>query len=175
MASLTPHSARLAMVALLALGLLPSLGCDDAEQLRALDLAELPERFACEDVTVVAASLDGSEALLIGVQDGLALAAHESGAVVEATYDLPDPRLTVRWVAGSNVYAGQCGRDSGEEWRLDDRRDAVSGHIAIRVTPEADGSLSVSAELDDVLLAPADSSGPLFGLEATRLDGLPLQ
>jgi hypothetical protein len=171
MALRTPLSA---VLALLVLGLAPNLGCDDAEELRAIDLAELPERFACEDVTVIAANDDGSEALLIGVQDNLALAAHESGELVEAEYQLPDPRLTVRWVAGSNVYAGQCGRDSGEQWRLDERHDAVSGHIAIRVTPELDGSLSVSAELEDLLLAPADAGGPSYELSATQLDRLPL-
>jgi hypothetical protein len=169
MAFRTPLSA---MVATLALALLPS--CDEAEELRALDLAELPERFACDDVTVVAATVDGREAFLIGVQDGLALAAHESGEPIEAEYQLPDPRLTVRWVAGSNVYAGQCGRDSGDEWRLDARSDAVSGHIEIRVTPEPDGTLSVSAKLDDLLLAPTDASGPVYELEATQLDRLPL-
>jgi hypothetical protein len=161
-----------AMLAMLALGLAPSLGCDDAEELRALDLAELPERFACEDVTVVAATLDGSEALLIGVQDNLALEVHESGELVEAEYELPDPRLTVRWVAGSNVYAGQCGLDSGEQWRLDERRDAVSGHISIRVTPEQDGTLSVSATLEGLLLAPTDASGPVYELSTTQLDRL---
>lgn len=171
MAFRTPLSALLAV---LALGLAPSLACDDAQELRSLDLAELPERFACEDVTVVAATADGSEALLIGVQDNLALAAHESGALVEADYQLPDSRLTVRWVSGTNVYAGQCGRDSGEQWRLDERRDAVSGHIAIRITPELDGTLSVSAALDELLLAPSDASGPVFELSATQLDRLPL-
>lgn len=174
--ALRPPSSRplSTVVAILALGLAPSLGCDDADELRAIDLAELPERFACEDVTVVAATVDGSEALLIGVEDNLALEAHDSGALVEAEYQLPDPRLTVRLVAGSNVYAGQCGRDSGDEWRLDERRDAVSGHITIRVTPEADGTLSVSAELGDLLLAPTDAGGPAYELAATQLDRLPL-
>lgn len=163
-----------ALLAIPALGLALSLGCDDAEQLRALDLTELSERFACDDVTVVAASEDGSEALLIGVQDGLAAAARESGELIEAEYVLPDDRLIVRWVAGSNVYAGHCGRDSGEQWQLDQRSDAVTGHIAIRIAPELDGSLTVSATLDDLLLAPSDAShGPVYELETSEL-ALPL-
>ena len=161
------------LLAIPALGLALSLGCDDAEQLHALDLAELTERFACDDVTVVAASVDGSEALLLGVQDGLAAEARESGEIVEAEYQLPDDRLIVRWVAGSNVYAGHCGRDSGQEWKLVQRSDAVTGHIAIRIVPAPDGSLTVSAELDELLLAPTMSDGPLYQLSATEL-ALPL-
>jgi hypothetical protein len=164
----------LALLAIPALGLALSLGCDDdSAQLQSLDIAELPERVACEDVTVVAATVDGSEALLIGVQDGLAATAHESGEVVEAEYELPDERLVVRWVAGSNVYAGHCGLDSGAEWQVDERRDAVTGHIAIRITPETDGTLSVSATLEDLLLA-AEASGRVYELAATRLESLPL-
>jgi hypothetical protein len=163
-----------AMLAIPVLMLALSLGCDDSETMHALDLAELPERFACEDVTVVAATIDGTEALLLGVEDGLAQAAHESGEVVEAEYQLPDERLIVRWVAGSNVYAGQCGLDSGDEWRLDARRDAISGHITIRVTPEQDGTLSVSAVLDEVLLASSDAHGPIYELSTTHLERLPL-
>ncbi|MFO7561071.1 MAG: hypothetical protein R6X02_00380 [Enhygromyxa sp.] len=163
----------LLVVPLLALAL--GVGCDDAEQLRALDLAELPERFACDDVTVVAASPEGSEALLIGVQDGLVAAARESGESVEAEYELPDDRLVVRWVSGSNVYAGHCGRDSGEQWQLDQRRDAIAGHIAIRIEPSPDGGLSVSASLDDLLLAPSRAdAGPAYELSTTALEGLPL-
>ena len=161
-----------AWLAIPALGLALSLGCDDPESLRALDLAELPERFACDDVTVVAASVDGSEALLLGVEDGLAAAARESGEIVEAEYDLPDDRLIVRWVLGSNVYVGHCGRDSGEDWQLDQRSDAIAGHVAIRVEPVSDGSLIVSATLDDLLLAPSRSGGPIYELSSTALDGL---
>jgi hypothetical protein len=163
-----------AVLAIPALGLALSLGCDHSEELQSLDLAELPERFACDDVTVVAATADGSEALMIGVQDGLAAAAHESGEIVEGHYQLPDERLTVRWVAGSNVYAGLCGLDSGSEWQVHERRDAVTGHIAIRVTPDEHGTLSVSAELEDLLLASTDSDGPVYELAATQLESLPL-
>jgi hypothetical protein len=165
----------LALLAIPLLGLALTVGCDDADELRAIDLAELPERFACDDVTVVAASVDGSEALLLGVEDGLAAAALELGEIVEAEYALPDERLTVRWVSGSNVYAGHCGRDSGETWKLDQRSDAVSGRVAIRIAPNSDGSLSVSASLVDLLLAPSRAgAGPMFELSATSFEGLPL-
>lgn len=179
MAFRTPFAASFAapfaaMVAALAFVLMSSSGCDHAEQLRELDLAELSERFACADVTVIAAAEDGSEALLIGVRDGLAQTTYQTGEPSEGSYELPDPRLTVRWVTGSNVYAGECGRDTGQQWRLDQRRDAIRGHIAIQVTPERDGTLSVSASLDELLLAASDDDGPLYELEATQLERLPL-
>lgn len=152
-------------------------GCDDAEDddVRALDLADLPERFACDDVTVVAAAIDGSEALLIGVEDGLAAAARKSGEVIEAEYTLPNERLIVRWVAGSNVYAGHCGRARGDAWKLDERSDAITGQLAIRITPHSDGRLMVSATLDELLLAPTHpGAGPVYELSTSTLDGLQL-
>lgn len=145
-------SPRLALV-LPILGLVLGLGCDAEADLRALDATDLPERFACGDLTMVAASPDGEAALLIGIDDGLAAEAIESGEVVHADYELPDERLTVRWVAGTNVYQGQCGRDSGESWQLEARLDALAGHVHVRVEPRADGKLELRAEIDDVVLA----------------------
>jgi hypothetical protein len=144
-------SPRLALV-LPILGLMVGIGCDAAQEMQPLDTIDLPERFACDDLTLVAASPDGDEALLIGIEDGLAAAALESGEVVQAEYELPDERLTVRWVAGSNVYRGQCGRDNGEAWHLDARLDAVSGHIHVLVDPRPDGQLDVRAQIDEVVL-----------------------
>jgi hypothetical protein len=138
---------------ILSLGLVLGVGCDPVADMRALDTDDLPERFACGDLTMVAASPDGDEALLIGIDDGLAAAAVESGEAVHAEYDLPDERLTVRWVAGSNVYQGQCGRDTGEAWQLDARLDALEGHIRVRVDPRPDGKLELRAEIDGVVLA----------------------
>jgi hypothetical protein len=135
------------------LGLVLGLGCDGEDDVRAVDATALHERFACGDLTMVAASPDADEALLIGIDDGLAAEAIESGEVVHADYELPDERLTVRWVAGTNVYQGQCGRDSGESWQLDARLDALAGHIRVRVEPRDDGKLELHAELDDVVLA----------------------
>jgi hypothetical protein len=146
------RSPRLALV-LPILGLVLGLGCDGEAELRGLDATELPERFACGDLTLVAASPSADEALLIGIDDGLAAEALESGAVVHADYELPDERLTVRWVAGTNVYQGQCGRDSGESWQLDARLDALAGHVHVTVEPRADGKLELRAQIDDVLLA----------------------
>lgn len=129
------------------------LGCDDDGALRALDADTLPERFACGDLTMVAASPAGDEALVIGIDDGLAATAAESGEVVHAHYELPDERLTVRWVAGSNVYQGQCGRDNGGSWELDTRLDAVAGRIDVLIEPHGDGELELRAKIDDVVLA----------------------
>jgi hypothetical protein len=159
---------------LLLLGLVLSVGCDDPEHLRSLDLAELPERFACNDVTMVAATVDGSEALLVGIADALAAKAKTSGEMIEADYELPDERLTVRWVAGSNVAQGQCGRDGGGTWRLDERREAVAGHINVRVIPEADGRLTLSASFDEILLESANTKATTYEL-TTHLDRLPLE
>jgi hypothetical protein len=144
-------SPRLALL-LPILGLVFGLGCDADQEMQALDTIDLPERFACGDLTLVAASPDGDEALLVGIDDGLAAAALELGEVVHAEYELPDERLTVRWVAGTNVYQGQCGRDNGQAWQLDDRRDAVSGHVHVLVDPRPDGQLDVRAQIDDVML-----------------------
>jgi hypothetical protein len=138
-------------LALLLLGLV--LGCDDAADMHALDTTDLPERFACGDLTMVVASPDGDEALLIGIDDGLAAEAVESGEVVHADYELPDERLTVRWVAGTNVYQGQCGRDNGEPWQLDTRLDALEGHIEVRIDPRPNHKLELHVEIDDVVLA----------------------
>jgi hypothetical protein len=136
------------------LGVALGLGCDEGrDDPLALDADALPERFACGDLTMVAASPAGDEALLIGIDDGLAATATESGEVVHADYELPDERLTVRWVAGNNVYQGQCGRDGGGSWQLDTRLDALAGHIRVRVEPHGDGTLGVVAEIDDVVLA----------------------
>jgi hypothetical protein len=145
-------SPRLALLVLPIVGLVLGIGCDAEPEMQALDTTHLPERFACGDLTLVAASPDGDEALLLGIDDGLAAAALESGEVVEAEYELPDERITVRWVAGSNVYRGQCGRDSGEAWQLHARRDAVSGHVHVLVDPGPDGQLDVRAQIDEVVL-----------------------
>lgn len=153
-------SPRLALV-LPILGLVLGLGCDaEEDDPYALDTTALPERFACGDLTMVAASPDGAEALMVGIDDGLAAEAIESGAVVHADYELPDERLTVRWVAGTNVYQGQCGRDNGKSWQLDARRDALAGHVHVRVEPRDDGKLELRAQLDDVVLADHMWLGP---------------
>ncbi len=160
------------------LTLVPSLGCDDADEPRSLNLAELPERFACDDVTVVATTDDASQALLIGVEDGLAAAAYESGEFVEKVYTLPDDRLVVRWVGGNNVVEGRCGFEADGEWRLDERHDAVSGTIRVRLTPKLKdpNTLILSAQLDDMVFA-ADATlgeGEMLVLGQTFIKGISL-
>lgn len=162
-------------LALPVLGLALCLGCDLEldDDSYSLDADALSERFACADVTVVAANDDGSEALLIGVEDGLAAAALAGAAPIAAEYELPDERLTVRWVAGTNVYQGHCGRDSGEPWQLDHRLDAVAGHISVVVEPRPDGTLAVTAELADLLLeadAEAEAVVDLARFETLELE-----
>ena len=118
---------RLLVLPVLALALFTS-GCDGHEHALAdLDAGGLDERFACDDLTVVAADPSGERALMIGVDDGLAASVLATGETLEADYILPDERLTVRWVEGSNVYRGHCGRDNGAAWELDERNDAVDG------------------------------------------------
>jgi len=164
------------LLALPLLGLTLIFACDDPDQLRALDLDELPERFACADLTLVAATPDGSEALLVGIDDGLAAAARASGAPTEATYELPDSRLTVRWVAGNNVYQHQCGRDTGGSWRLDERREAITGQITVLISPAADGSLTLNATLDELVLAPMSATETsTYELALTELETLVLE
>jgi hypothetical protein len=166
-------SAALFAVPVLALLLGSTSGCDpEASELRSLDLAELPERFACDDVTAIAASADGSEALLIGIEDGLAAAALAGDAPIEAVYELPDPRLTVRWVAGSNVYDGHCGRVGQGTWRLDARRDAIAGTLSVRLSPNPEGGLTLDAALDELLLA-GEHDWAVYSL-TTELDSLPV-
>jgi hypothetical protein len=143
------------VMALSLITLVPTLGCDDADQ-RSLDLRDLPERFACDDVTVVATTEDASQALLIGIEDGLAAAAFDAGETVEAIYTLPDDRLTIRFVGGSNVVEGRCGHEAEGEWRLDERLDAVAGTIHVRLTPKSDDNLSFRAELHDLVFEAED-------------------
>lgn len=135
------------------LALALTAGCVEPEALEDLDPSELDERFACDDLTVVAASRDAHSALLVGIDDGLVAATLATGQPTEELYELPDERLTVRWVSGSNVYQGHCGRDSGEPWALDERSDAVTGQMHVRVVPGPGKSVRLEAELRDVILA----------------------
>lgn len=165
------------LLALPVLALALVTGCGEAAEFEALDLdaSELDERFACDDLTVVAASPDGERALLLGIDDGLAATVLSTGAPVEATYSLPDDRLTVRWVEGHNVYQGHCGRDSGMEWELDARNDAFTGEVAITLAPSTDGSLVLSAQLRDVVLSDDEGEfeAELF-IAATDLENIPV-
>jgi hypothetical protein len=124
-------------------------GCDVEEgAMASLDAQALPEQFACGDVTAVAAAPDGSEALLIGIDDGLAESARDSDARIVEHYTLPDPRVTVRWVVGTNVYQGQCGRDLGGPWALDERLDALDGQVVVEVERGLDGELALHARIE---------------------------
>ncbi|NVB41890.1 hypothetical protein G6O69_28930 [Pseudenhygromyxa sp. WMMC2535] len=164
---------RLPLLGLALFAGLSTLGCDlEDDELRALDLEVLDERFACGDVTVVAASPDGSEALFLGIEDGLAaeLAAH--GGVVEAHYTLPDDRLTLRWVTGSNVYQGQCGRSSDRPWHIDDRHEGAEGELTIRLEPGVQGEAAITAQFDYVLFVDTEEDEPSYELMPTRLEAV---
>ena len=168
---------RRAVLRCLALALpLVFAGCAASDDLHELDLSDLDDRFACADLTVVAASGDGSEALLIAIEDELVTRAFTEGRVVEAAYSLPDPRVTVRWAQGSNVYQGHCGRDSETPWRLDARSEAVAGELHTRVELAEDGALRVSTVVEELLLAPPDDPAELvYAAGELDLDGLPLE
>lgn len=163
----------------LALVLALAGGCDaqglDAES---LDAESLDERFACDDLTVVAADPMGEEALLLGIDDGLAAAVLASGQPVEMEYALPDERLTVRWVEGSNVYLGHCGRDKGTPWELEERTDAVAGTLTVRLAPRPEGApkgLVLDAELSGVVLADDEGEAQLeLEIDQTELVGIPV-
>jgi len=146
---------------LLAFALALVAGCDDHADVEDLDASELAERFACDDLTLVAASKDGEHALMIGIDDGLVANTLASGQPTTITYELPDDRLTVRWVTGSNVYQGHCGRDSGEPWTLDARSDAVAGAMSVSLDPGPGPGLRLEAEVHDVWLADDDSDEEL--------------
>ncbi|GEM_PF-2678350 len=140
-------------------------GCDDPDtpDPELLDMASVSEQAACDDLTVIAAHIDGNEALLLGIDDGLAAQALSAGEVVTAEYTLPDDRLTVRWAEGSNVYRGHCGLDNGEPWQVDAVFDGVRGTIAVRLVPHIDGSVTLSAEVEDLEL------GSLEDMDAPKL------
>lgn len=150
-------------------------GCDeDFAELRALDAETLSERAACDDITVVAASPDASEALLLGVDDGLVAEALAEQRVVHADYELPDDRLTVRLVEGSSVVQGHCGyQQLAEPWKVDRRHDAETGHVALRIEPHADGRVEVTAEFEGMLLE--SELDPPVVVEDLRLERLPLK
>ena len=148
-------------------------GCDE-EDVEMLDSTSLDERFACGDLTVVAADSDGSQALLLGIDDGLAAEVMAEGVVVVAKYQLPDERLMLRWVQGNNVYQGQCGHDGGAPWRVEERHDAIGGEIAVRLEPTADGHISVLASLDGVLFIDDYDDEPAYGLAPTDIEAVVL-
>lgn len=145
-------------------------GCVEDIQTADLDPEAYTERVACDDLTVIAATSDGSEALLLGIDDGLKAAVLDYGEPVSATYVLPDERLTVRWAVGSNVYLGQCGLDSGAPWRVDTVHDAIDGEIEVYLVPNPDGTVQLSAELEGLLLEDAETDGPLLALESTHIE-----
>lgn len=170
---------RLLVLPVLALALFTS-GCDDddSEEYSDLDANALDERFACDDLTVVAAESTGSRALLIGIDDGLAASVLATGVPVETSYALPDERILVRFVEGNNVYQGHCGRDNGSEWELDERTDAVAGTVFVRLTPDGEGGLMLDAELGDLLLAEGealDESEVEMGLSWVVLDSIAVE
>lgn len=128
------------------------VACDPQPEADSLETDALSERFACDDVTMVVAAADGREALLIGVEDQLAASAMSSDAPAVGEYELPDERVTIRWVSGTNVFQGQCGRDTGETWQLDERLDALTGRLTVIVEPDAEGRLRLVAAIEDLEL-----------------------
>ncbi|EDM79072.1 hypothetical protein PPSIR1_10730 [Plesiocystis pacifica SIR-1] len=176
----TPHSPRAfapivrACLLVLTTASLPFTltACDEGgdDDLDVLDVNALDQRAACDDLTIVAARQDGSEALLIGIDDGLAAEVFAYGEQIETTYSLPDERVTLRWIAGTNVFQGQCGLDSGDSWSVDDRLDAIEGELHVRLAPHEDGTVGLVADIEQLVLAEKDDDDPAVMLMPMTLE-----
>ncbi len=155
---------------ILLVGLL-SIGCDSLALDHDLDMpavTDLSDRFACADLILVAADPTGTEGLFLTIDDGLVDEVLESGEAIAAHYQVGDDRIEVRWVSGSNVYAGHCGLDNGEPWQVEQVEQAIAGDILVELMPSADG-VRLAVELRDVLLAPLAAGQAKQG-EARRLE-----
>ena len=130
-------------------------GCDPEALDPSLDpnVAGLSERHACADLILVAATPEGDEGLFLTIDDGLVDEVIGSGMPSSARYDVGDERIELRWVRGSNVYAGHCGLDSGEPWHVDEVEQAIAGEILVELTP-SDDAIVLDVELEGVLLSP---------------------
>ncbi len=158
-------------------------GCDDAavelgDEQQLAELDDLSERFACSDLTFVAASADGSEGLFLLIDDGLVAQTLAEAQPLEVEYELADERVELRWVSGSNVYAGHCGRDNGRPWKIDAVHEAREGRVVVELAPQSEGVPLLAIELEDVLLEPLDdhdwrTKGPK-ALPPLRFEGLEL-
>lgn len=162
--------------ALLLAGLL-LVGCDeqDPEVGPQPEIGELSERFACADLVFVAASPDATQGLFLSIDDGLAKQAHAHGEL-RREYELEDDRVELRWVSGSNVYAGHCSRDNGEPWEVDAVQEARAGRVVVELEPGGEGKLELSIELEGVVLEAIDDwrAGTLE-LPPLRFDDLELE
>jgi hypothetical protein len=140
------------------------MGCDpfEADASLSTEVAELSDRHACADLIVVAASADAREGLFLTVDDGLVDEVIESGEPVDARYEVGDERIELRWVTGSNVYAGHCGLDNGEPWHVDEVEQAITGEVTIELVPSDEGVI-VAVELRDVWLSPLDAGQAKHG------------
>ena len=145
--------ARLALIATLL------VGCDrsDSNFSPSPHVDDLSERHACADLILVAADAEASEGLFLTIDDGLVDQVVESGQPVVSRYQVGDDRIELRWVTGSNVYAGHCGLDSGEPWQVDSVEQAVAGEITVELTPSSEGPI-LTVELRDVMLSPLGAS-----------------
>jgi hypothetical protein len=161
-----------------ALALVASLlmGCDRSESGDPLspEIGELSQRHACADLILVAADAEASEGLFLTIDDGLVDQVTDSGQPVQMRYDVGDERIELRWVSGSNVYAGHCGLDNGEPWQVDMVEQAISGEIIVELEPAAEGPI-LAVELRDVLLSPLGegfAKAEAHELPELRLDDL---
>jgi hypothetical protein len=132
----------------------------------ALDVATLSNRGACGDAVFYASNAEHSVMLYMNVDTGLALEATNTGEVQTASYTLPDAQIEVRLDQGIGVDDATCddvvegaGPQVLATW------SAISGSVAVTVTPRGDYGSDADAQL-----VGAELSGDSGTLTVDRLE-----
>lgn len=97
----------------------------------------LPSAFArstgCGDAELVLIDAAGENALLVR-SDGIVAMAHAVEDVVQFSWDLPHPDVTVELITGENLVALSCEADG--EPVVDDVMEPSAGRLSLNVTPQ---------------------------------------
>jgi hypothetical protein len=128
----------------------------------------LTDGDACGEAVFWAATADGGTAVTVYVDT------RERGAVA-ATYDLPDPAVTVEVLRGTDLPRNMCTDALDMRSEPTDRLEATAGRVEVEVTPSsapggpacgtADGTMRVIDLLaeDDTSFAPFEVTSAAIG------------
>jgi hypothetical protein len=103
----------------------------------AVEPGTLPSGFArstgCGDVELVLVDALGENALLVR-SEGVVAMAHALEDVVQRSWDLPHPEVTVELITGENLFALTCEADGDAV--VDDVMEPSAGRLSLNVTPQ---------------------------------------